>query len=227
MTRPGPDKPEFGDSDREWFAALTDDAAPRDPASRPSREGHALRAALAQRQKEAEGDGGLEADASDAANERQLERLLQRADGEGVFDRSPPAGTADAGATAPAPTPPSNVVEFPWWRRRRALVGLAASLLAGVLVLTQFESAIYPEPPQMHGADGVQRVRAARPREAAERLAAQLREGGLKPGLYQRGKTFVVDVNLLSAERAAAAQAFGALGIEPAVGFNRVEVAPD
>jgi hypothetical protein len=225
MTRPGPDTPEFHDSDREWFAALTGDATPRDPTSRPSRDGHALRAALAQRQKEADGDPNLEPEASDASNERQLDRLLQRADAEGAFDRSAPEVSGAAGEAAPSP--PSNVVEFPWWRRRSAVIGLAASLLVAVGLVSQIERTIYPEPPQTHGADGIQRVGAPRPREAAERLAGQLRDAGLKPGLYQRGKTFVVDVNLMSAERATAARAFGTFGIEPAVGFNRVEVSPD
>ncbi len=223
MTPPGPDKPEFGDSDREWLAALDGDATSRDvTTSRPSLEGHALRTALAQRHKESERNANTGTVSRDATLEQDLEHLLRRADTEGVFDRSAP----DSSAATPD-APPSNVVEFPWWRRRTAVVGLAASLLAGVLVLTQFETTIYPEPPQTHGADGVQRVRDARPREAAERLAAQLRDAGLKPGLYQRGKMFVVNVNLLSAERASAAQAFAALGIEPVVGFNRVEVSPD
>jgi hypothetical protein len=206
--------PEFSDSDRAWFAALSGQATPA-PGTAATREGQALRAALAQRIAERSADPGLAAATSDEAMQAQLQRLRQRMQAEGTFAPPPPAATA---------APPSNVIAFPWWRRRVALVGMAASVLAAVLVVQMMGTrADYPVPPEMMGADGRQPLQVAAPRPAAEQLAARLREAGLRPGLYQRGGTYVVDVTLAASQLPAAEPGFAALGLKPAPGFNRVE----
>jgi hypothetical protein len=102
-----------------------------------------------------------------------------------------PATTQAAPTQAPASraAPPSNVVGFPWWRRRRVALAFAASLALGSVLVTQ------------------------------------LRAAGLRPGLYQRGATYIVDITLLASELPTAAPAFEPLAIRPAAGFNRVEFA--
>jgi hypothetical protein len=209
----GPDSgnptPEFSDSDLQWYAALTGDP-PRDPNSAAVREGLALRVALEQRRLEIAASPDIATATSDEAMQRQLQQLRQRIQREGVFDRPQAAA--------------SNVIEFPWWRRRGALLAMAASVLVAVVLVQQITSQPdYPQPPTMMGADGIQQLRVAQPRQAAEAWAAQLRQAGLRPGLYQRGTTYVVDVNLMAAELPAAEPAFAALKLKPAVGFNRVE----
>lgn len=216
MSTEDPDRPEYSDSDREWFAALSG-RTPIGQGGRASREGHALRAALEVRRRELDVDPEGAAATDEASTEEQLKKMLVRARAEGAFDRASPAA-------APAP---SNVIEFPWWRRRRAILALAASVLLGTVVLRQvLDQADYPLPPQTYGTEGVQRVRDAQPRAAAEALAARLREAGLKPGLYQRDKTYIVDVQLMAGEVDAAKPAFAPLSIRPLTGSNRVEVTP-
>ncbi len=213
------DPKEFSDSDREWFAALSGNA-PRDSRSTAAREGAALRVALEQRRQEIDGDPRLAAVTSDIAMEAMRQNLVQRARHEGLFDRTAPATPPPSAAT-------SNVVEFPWWRRRRPLLALAASLLVGVVSVRELmDRPDYPEPPEMLGPGGVLRVRVPQPRAAAEQLAARLKQAGLRPGLYQRGKAYVVDVQLMAAELPAARPAFEALGTKAEVGFNRVEILP-
>lgn len=233
MNGPGdkPSKPEFTDSDQAWFDALTGQPAP-DAKPTAAREGHALRTALEQRRHEMASSPELDAATSDAAMQLQLQRLRQRARAEGVLDAPPgaPASAPHDAAAAPStvPEPPkANVVEFPWWRRRKAALGLAASvLMAALVVLQTSERADYPPPNEVLGADGLQQLRAPRPRQAAEQLGDRLRQAGLRPGLYQRGKTYIVDITLLASEMQVAEPAFMPLGIKPAAGFNRVEIAP-
>ena len=211
--------PDFSDSDRAWYAALSGQTPPGDAHTTAAREGVALRLALEMRSLEIEDRAGESPDAT----QRQLALLQQRVAREGIFDR-----TRDA-AVSPPPPPVAEapqVIEFPWWRRHRTLLALAASVLVAVAVVPQFlGDADYPPAGQtLGGAEGVQVTRAPQPRQAAERLAAQLREAGLKPGLYQRGKTYVVDITLLSTDLPAATPAFSVLGLAPATGFNRVEI---
>lgn len=214
---PGPREP--SDSDRDWFAALSGNA-PQDSRSTAAREGAALRVALERRRQGIDNDPRLAAATSDAAMEAMRQGLLRRARDEGLFDRTAPA--------APLPsTASSNVVEFPWWRRRRPLLALAASLLVGVVAVRELmDRPDYPEPPEMLGAGGVLRVRVPQPKAAAVQFAARLRQAGLRPGLYQRRKAYFVDVQLMAAELPAARPAFEALGIKAEVGFNRVEISP-
>lgn len=210
--------PDFSDSDLQWFAALSGETLP-DPGSAAAREGLALRMALEQRRQEVNASPDLAAATSDEAMQRQLHALQQRIQRERVFERAQPA----APMPPPAPAAP-NVIAFPWWRQRGALVAIAASMLVAVVLVQQITSQPdYAQPPVMSGAEGSQQVRAPQPRQAAEQLAAQLRQAGLRPGLYQRGKTFVVDVNLMAAELPAAKPAFETLRLEPVVGFNRME----
>jgi hypothetical protein len=213
------DPKEFSDSDREWFAALSGNAS-RDSRSTAALEGAALRVALELRRQEIDSDPRLAAVTSDTAMEAMRQNLVQRARDEGLFDRTAPA-------TPPPSAGTSNVVEFPWWRRRRPLLALAASVLVGLVTVRELmDRPDYPEPPEMLGTGGVLRVRAPQPRAAAEQLAARLKQADLRPGLYQRGKTYFVEVQLMAAELSAARPAFEALGIEAGVGFNRVAISP-
>lgn len=235
MSSPSDDKPEppFSDSDLQWYAALSGEAL-ADPESPAAREGQALRIALEQRRQEMALDPTLAAARNDESQQRQLQQLRQRVRREGVFDRPPATATIAAPAAPAAPAPPapttaqaSNVIAFPWWRRRGALVAMAASvLMAAVLVQQLTSQPDYAQPPAMLGADGVQALRVPQPRASAEQLAERLRQAGLRPGLYQRGKTYVVDVNLMAAELPLADPGFAALRIKPALGFNRVEFSP-
>ena len=219
MSTSGDDKPDFSDSDKAWFTALSG-KAPGGADSRAVREGHALRTALEMRIGEIDASAELETATSDAAMEAKLQRLLERADAEGVFDRPPP----DQAETA---APASNVVAFPWWRRRKTLVAMAASVLVGIVAVGQWPGRPdYPEPPAMLGAGGVQQIQSASPRTTAETLAARLRENGLRAGLYQRGRVYVVDITLLASEIPSAKPSFEALGVNPVAGFNRIEIAP-
>jgi hypothetical protein len=203
----------------QWYAALSGEPA-REPDSAAVREGSALRVALEQRRLEMTANAEGAAATSDEAMQRQLQKLRQRIRREGVFDRPQPLEPE-------RPPAASNVIEFPWWRRRGALVAMAASVLAAVVLVQQITSRPdYPQPPTMMGADGLQQLRVPQPRQAAEAFAAQLRQAGLRPGLYQRGTTYVVDANLMAAELPAADPAFAMLQIKPAVGFNRVEIGP-
>lgn len=223
-------KPEFTDSGQAWFDALTGQPTP-DANATAAREGRALRAALEQRQHEMASSLELDVATSDDAMQVQLQRLRQRAKAEGVFDVAPDAAMSQSDDSAPAVSsapaqPKSNVIEFPWWRRRKALVGLAASFVLAVLVVQQMgDRADYPPPNEMLGADGLQRLRAPQPRQAAEQFAERLREAGLRPGLYQRGKTYIVDITLMASELQVAEPAFAPLGVKPGAGFNRVEIA--
>lgn len=219
----------FSDSELQWFAALSGDPLV-DPLSSPSaREGHALRVALAMRTQELRAAyPDLDAATSEVDTARDWERLSAQLQSEGLLERPKAADplvlVPPVAAAAMPPAPAPNVIQFPWWRRRQALVGLAASvLMAAVLVYQMPDRADYPEPPQMLGADGFERVPAAEPHQAAEQFAGQLRQAGLKPGQYQRGKSFIVDITLLASELPTAEPAFAAFGLKPAVGFNRLE----
>jgi hypothetical protein len=224
MSNPGSDgsTPEFSDSDRAWYAALSGEQG-GDPTSAATREGQALRFALEQRVQELAARPELAAATSTEATQRQVEQLQLRAQQEGLFDR--PAAPDAAPETPPAAA--SNVVAFPWWRRRVSLVGLAAALMLSVVVVQQLDNqAEFPLPNETYGTDGLQRLRVQKPRDVAVQLAAQLKQAGLRPGVYQRGKVYFVDVTLMASDQAAAAPAFSALQLKPAAGFNRVEIAP-
>ncbi len=210
---------DFGDSDREWLAALSGQIPREEARSSAARQGVGMRAALERRAQSNEDDPLAAQATSDEAMEHARRRLLERARAEGLLERRASPDTSASAA-------PSNVVEFPWWRRRRSLVGIAASVLVGAIALRAVvDRPDYGEPPILSGAGGVLHARAVDPKSAADELATQLESAGLRPGRYQRGKTFVVDVQLMAAELASAKPAFAALGLEPTVGFNRIEIA--
>jgi len=218
MTGSDNDKREFTDSDRLWFASLSGEEAPGD-GSRAAREGRALRAALEDRRRQVDTDPKLLDAISDESLEARLQALTHQIRSEGIFDRAAPA------ASAAVPPAPSNVIEFPWWRRSKPLMALAASLFLGVVLVQQIaDRPDLPAPPEMMGAGGTQQAHAPSPRQAAERLVAGLRQANLRPGLYQRRGTFVVDVNLLADDVPSAAPALRDLGLKPAIGFNRIEI---
>jgi len=223
MSNPGSDgsTPEFSDSDRAWYAALSGEKG-EGPASAATREGQALRFALEQRAQELAARPELKAAISEEALRRQLQQLQQRVEQEGIFERpAAPDAAPDA-----RPAAPSNVVAFPWWRRRVALAGMAAALMLSVVVVHQIDNqAEFPLPNETFGTDGLQRLSVRKPRDIAVQLAAQLKQAGLRPGVYQRGKTYFVDLTLMASELPAAEPAFAALKLKPVVGFNRVEMA--
>jgi hypothetical protein len=224
--RPAPGE-DFSDSDRAWLAALTGDenASMDSPATR---EGHAMRAALELRRRQHDASPQIASATSDDATRAQLERLRARVRAEGLLER--PVGDSTAvsmpeGPPAGEQPQPAKIIGFPWWRRRGALLAVAASLLAAVVVVQLVDRGPdYPPPNELMGADGVQRTQSSDPRRAAEQLAQQLRAVGLRPGLYQRGRTYIVDITLMSAELDTAKTGFTALGLQPVVGFNRVEI---
>lgn len=239
-----PPEPPFSDSDLQWLAALSGqaDAGPDSPSAR---EGRLLRDALdlhaAEQAEAAQGD--LAPVSTDDALEAQFQALLRRARAEGLLPATS-AETAAAPSVVPTdqpapgtvalrPVPPvgaGSALVVPPWRRPVLWGGLAAGLLATVLLgqsgLLREQGRIYGPPMQTSGTEGRQMLRVAQPRQTAEALAAQLGAAGLKNGLFQDGRRFGVDVNLTAADLATAAPAFGAIGLQPAIGFNRVQFEP-
>jgi hypothetical protein len=133
----------------------------------------------------------------DAELQRQWEQLQFRARREGVQPR-------------PA---------TPWRQRWPAIAGLAA------VPLWQGGDGGYDAPPVMRGDHVLREQRTAEPRESAEAFAAALRQAGLKPGLYRRDKTFVVDIDLKPEQLPAAEPAFARLALQATPGTTRVEFA--
>lgn len=206
MTAPGNDDPkDFSDSDQQWFDRLSgrlvvasDEAA--------LREADALRLALAAERAAAEADPEIAAANAPEQQERRWQQLQFRLKREGLLD---------------APTPS---------RRRfwQATAALAATVVMAVLLVprTGDEGPFYDEPPTMRGDFTLVKRQDARPRQAAEALAAGLKAGGLEPRQYQLGKTFTVDVELPPDAGEAAGAAFKQAGLDTKTGITRVEIAP-
>lgn len=221
MSSQPPGDDEFSDSDREWYATLSGQTS-GDPTTRAGREALALRLALEQQSRARESDPELQAVISDEGVARMRAKLIDSARARGLFDAGEPPAAA-----GPDAAPPSNVIEFPWWRRRRPLLALAASVLVGALVLQQVVNRPdYGAEPQMSGVFKVLQVQSAEPKRAAEAFAAQLNQAGLRSGIYQRGKIYIVDVQLMASQLPTAEPPFKALGLTPQTGYNRVEFAP-
>lgn len=199
MAPPREPTPGFSDSDQQWFDRLSGKpVVVTDPEA--LREADALRLALEMEHEAAE--SGAPQDAAEL--QRQWEQLQFRARREGLLDR--PAS--------------------PWRERRTILVGLAAAVvLSAVLVpVWQGSGDDYDAPPVMRGEHVLRELRVADPKGAAEGFATALRDAGLKPGLYRRDKTYVVDVDLKPDQLGAAAPAFARLALQPAAGTTRVEL---
>jgi hypothetical protein len=193
----------FSDSDQQWFDRLSGKPVVVKSA-RAIREADALNLALRLDQEALDADPEVIDAVSDTARQQQWEQLQFRLQREGL--RQSPAK--------------------PWWRRWSAAAGLAAALvLASALVPTWRGDTDpnYGDPPTLRGDVPLHRVRASQPRQAAEAFTAALRAAGLKPGIYRRNETFVVDVGLEPDQLAAAAPAFEGLSLKPTRGLTRVE----
>jgi len=228
MPPPDPRDPEdFSDSDQEWFDRLG--PAPRPPAQTPAqREGDALKQAMRIADAKLAQRPDIRNALSDEARQRRFQRIqASLADPEPVV--APPAQPPRP--AAPSPGAWSRLRQWlegsllgPRWPAAGALA--LAVALGTVIVPVWMNDHIYERPEQLKGADDVRQVDAERPRQAAEAFAAELVRAGLKPGLYQRGKTFVVDIDVDRAQLPAASPAFARIGVEPRLGFTRVEFDP-
>jgi hypothetical protein len=193
----------FSDSDQQWFDRLSGKPGLVSDAQ-AVHEADALKLALELEQDAAEADPELTAAISKDALQHQWEQLQFRAKREGLL-RTP---------------------QTRWRQRWPAMAGLAAVVaLSAVLLpmLNRDNDTAYDPPPVMRGEYVTRQARVSQPVKAAEAFAAALRGAGLKPGIYRRDKTFVVDVDLTPEQLAAAAPAFKLLKFEPTPGFTRVE----
>ena len=167
----------FSDSDQAWWDRLTDaDSAPAatEAGRRAQREADGLRRALALEREAALADPRIAEATSAAAREQRWQQLQFRLRREGL-----------AAARRPA------------WHWQAGVGGaLAASVLVGVLWVQQpwQEAVIYDEGPVWRGELDQLRLPADRPRQAAEQLAAELRQAGQAAALHQQRKVFSVDV---------------------------------
>lgn len=199
---PPPDDDGFSDSDRVWFDRLRGKpVAADDPAV--LREADALRRALRLRNEAEQADPRLEEGSTPQARQQRAERLQFRLRREGLLE---PAAK----------------------RRPRWLpaVGLAAAvMLAAVLVPRMLvdDTVYYDAPPAARGDLPVTQRRADQPREAAEALKRTLDAAGLRPAIWQRGRTFVVDAEVDPAALDTATPVLRAAGLPVRAGWQRVE----
>jgi hypothetical protein len=199
MPQRRPPQDGFSDSDQQWFDRLSGKPGPYDD-ERAVREADALRLALDREREELAREAAIE------PNDEELEREWTRM--ESALERKGLLGEQRG----------------PRWTWP-ALGGLAAAVVlsAGLLRLWYDPSGpIYDAPPVLRGTPPVRQVVTSTPREAAERFAKDLRSVGLKPGLYQKDSSFVVDINLLPEQIDTARPAFGQLNQVPTLGLTRV-----
>lgn len=239
MPPPDPRDPDdFSDSDLEWLDRIG--PSPRPPAQTPAqREGDRLKAAMQRVDADLLARPEVQAALGDEARRARLREVMARLDAPAA-DVSPAPAPAPSAAPSPAPSGP-DAASSPaaWWRRLSGVFGglvarpwpaaaaLAMAVVAStVIVPTWMNQPAYQRPDEVKGADDVRRVAVERPRQAAEAFAAELSKAGLKPGLFQRDKTFIVDIDVDRPLLAAATPAFTRIGLEPRLGFTRVEFAP-
>ena len=195
----------FSDSDQQWFDRLSGRPVVASDAA-ALREADALRTALAAERAAAESDPEIAAANGPQEQERRWQQLQFRLKREGLLDR-------------PAQS-----------RRRiwQAGAAIAATVVLAVLIFPRAgdQGPFYDEPPTMRGEFTEVKRQDAEPRKAAEALAATLKAAGLQPRLYQRDKTFSVDVEWLPDAGDAALAAFRQAGLEARPGITRVEIAP-
>ena len=192
----------FSDSDQAWFDRLSGKPVSAEHAG-AMREADALRRALTAERSAADAQAGAEDSAEE--QERQWQRLQFRLRREGLLDKAAPS-------------------------RRRfwpAAAAMAATVVLAVLVFPRGgHDADFDEPPTPKGDFFEVKRQDAEPRKAAAALAANLAAAGLRPRQYQRGRTFIVDVELLPDADDAARAAFGQAGLEARPGITRVEFEP-
>lgn len=201
---PNPPAPDtgFSDSDQQWFDRLSGKPGPYTD-ERAVLEADALRLALEleheRLDREADAGAAAEGDEVLAHEWQRLRFALKR---EGVLERRP----------------------RPRWLWP-ALGGMAAAVVLSVALVPLWRESsgpIYDAPPTLRGPAPVRHVPAAAPREAAERFARNLREAALKPGLYQKDASFIVDVVVPPGQLEAARPAFQQFDLAPAPGLNRL-----
>lgn len=203
MPNSDPPRNEFSDSDQLWFDRLSGKAVSADQLdSEAVREADLLRRAIELREKRlAESEPGLREVVSDESIQHQWQRLrfaLKRGD------------------VLPGAAPPV-------WRRWPAVGGLAAAVLAAVVLLQLPRGEDLDEPPTLRGELVLRQQRVAEPAARAKAFAAALTEAGLAPGRYRHEQAYIVDVNLKPERVEAARPAFATLGLEPTAGYWRIE----
>jgi hypothetical protein len=179
------------------------------PKSAAEREADALRQVMRQQREEAAfvHPPGLAPAAE--GREARWERTRERLQREGLLERPQRPGLWRTAG----------------WRLPAALA--AGLLVVLVLVPRPDEGAIYGDPPVRRGSDAALRqIAVAEPRTEAEALERTLREAGWKAGLYQRGRTFVVDTSVGVDMPPAAREALVARGVRAASGTVRIEFSP-
>ncbi|MBL8339874.1 MAG: hypothetical protein JNL30_00280 [Rubrivivax sp.] len=193
----------FSDSDQQWFDRMTGKPGPYDD-DRAVREADALKQALELECDRLAREAGVAA-REDEALEHEWQRLQFALKREGLLrERRRP--------------------RWMW----PALGGLAAAVLIAAGLLPVWRDVVaptYDPPPVLRGAPRLGQVAVPDPRKAAERFANALRDAGLRPGLYQKEESFVVDINLLPGQMEMARPAFAQINEAPAVGMNRVTFA--
>ncbi len=203
---PPPSPDTFDSSDQQWFDRLQGRLAPASDAE-ALKEADALRSAILQ-----EADSATPAAdeaAETAAAEAGAQRLLFALRREGLIQ----AETAPVARKKPVWMVPS---------------ALAASVLVGFLALQALQNGqvavSFDEPPTMRGQIQTVQLRDKAPKERAEAIAAQLKAAGLSARLYQSGKTFFVDTDLVAEKLEAAAPTLQALGLKDSIGQARIEI---
>lgn len=212
-----PEPDDFSDSDREWYDRLG--PGPHPPARTPAEhEGDALRQAVRAADAELLARPEVQAALGDEARRARLQEVKARL----------------VRQETPAPAAPGGWQRLRAWiddlRPRRpwpAVAALALAVVAGtVIVPVWMNERVYDLPGELRGADDVRRLAVEHPRRAADAFADELARAGLEPGRFQRGKTFIVDVDVEPPQLPAATPAFTRVGLEPRLGFTRVEFAP-
>ncbi len=198
---------EFSDSDQQWFDRLSGKPVHAGADPQALREADALRRALDLDQQRADADPRIAAALTPEARARRRQQLQFRLRQEGLLQARRP------------------------WQRRWLPAGaaIAASIaLAALLVprLLDGDGRLYDEPPTMRGEADTVRRSDAHPKQAAEALAATLRAGDLQPRIYQRQKTFTVDVDLAPDAADTALAAMRQAGLVARPGLTRVEFDP-
>ena len=203
---PPPSPDTFDSSDQQWFDRLQGRLAPASDAE-ALKEADALRSAILQ-----EADSATPAAdeaAETAAAEAGAQRLLFALRREGLIQ----AETAPVARKKPVWMVPS---------------ALAASVLVGFLALQALQNGqvavSFDEPPTMRGQIQTVQLRDKAPKERAEAIAAQLKAAGLSARLYQSGKTFFVDTDLVAEKLEAAAPTLQALGLKDSIGQARIQI---
>ncbi len=220
----------FSDSDQEWYDRLGPSTRP--PAQTAAqREGDTLMGAMRAADEQLVQRPDMRAALSDEAAEQRWQRLQSRLDAEGLLTTQPHAQRGQPRAAAPRPgwwsrmrSALDGILLGPPWRAVAALTLLVA--LGTVIVPVWMSGRVYDPPGELKGADDVRQVTVARPRRAAEAFAAELTRAGLKPGIFQRDPTFIVDIDVERDQLLAATPAFAGIGLQVRMGFTRIEFDP-